>query len=108
LPLRAASRAAGARPPAHPLRFGLLFRLRVALRLRPRVELAADELHLRDLGGVALAEPEAQQARVAALPRLEARGQRVEQLRDDLAVLQILHHEAARGERADGARFGAR
>ena len=38
----------------------------------PWVELAADELDLRDLGRVAPAEAEAQQARVAAGPRLRS------------------------------------
>src|SRR5581483_8707435 len=77
------------------LRLGA-FLLRVAFGLRARIEFAADQFNLRDLGAIALAEAEAQQARVTAGPRRKARRDRVEQLRHDLAVLQILHDHAAR------------
>src|SRR5262249_30573721 len=42
---------------------------------------------------------EAQDARVAAGPRLEPRRDRVEQLRDDVAVLDVAEHEPARVQR---------
>ena len=51
---------------------------------------------MRDLGAVALAESNPQQACVAAGTVREARRQRVEQLGHHLAVLQILHDQAAR------------
>ena len=47
---------------------------------------------------VAPAEAQTQQAGVAARTRLEARRERVEQLGDDLAILHVLHHQAARVE----------
>ena len=88
-----------AQPPADAGRLGLgLLALPVGLRLRARVELAADQLDLRDLGAVAAAEPDAQQAGVAARPRRKARRQRVEQLADDLLVLEIVHQQPARVE----------
>src|SRR5439155_27264695 len=71
--------------------FGLA--LRVGLGLRARIELAADELDLRDLGAVALAVSDAQEARLAARPIGKPRREAVEQLRHDVAVLQILHDE---------------
>ena len=60
-----------AQPPADALglRLGGLGLRASAFGLRARVELAADQLDLRDLGAVAPAEAEAQQARVAARPR---------------------------------------
>src|SRR5438552_8396121 len=60
-------------------------RLRLGLFLRPffdfsaRVELATHELHLRDLGAVAAAIPEAQQPGVAARPLGKPRREGVEQ-----------------------------
>src|SRR4051794_886360 len=48
----------------------------VGFGLRPRIELAADQLHLRHFGRIALAIADPEQARVAARPRLEARRQR--------------------------------
>ena len=48
---------------------------------------------------VAAAEAEAQDARVAARPRLEARRDRVEQLGDDVAVLDVAQDEAPRVQR---------
>src|SRR5262249_35432675 len=80
------------------LRFGA-FLLRVRFGFGAGVELAADELDLRDLGAVALAIADAQQPGVAARTRREARRDRVEQLGHDLAVLQILHDEATRVQR---------
>ena len=64
------------------------------------IELAADQLDLRDFRAVAPAEAEPQQPRVAARPRLEPRRKRVEQLGDDLLVVHVAH---ARG----GARVSA-
>ena len=55
------------------------------LGLGVRIVLAADELDLRDLGAVAAAVAEAQDPRVAAGPRREARRERLEQLADDVA-----------------------
>ena len=71
----------------------------VGFGLGLRIELAADELHLRDFGAVAAAMAEPQQARVAAGPRREARRDRVEQLGHDLAVLQVLHDQPPRVQR---------
>src|SRR5689334_243161 len=75
-------------------------RRRVAFGLRTRIELAADELDLRDFGAVALAVADPQQTRVPAGPRGEAGRERVEQLAYDLAVLQIVHDEPPGGEHA--------
>ena len=69
--------------------------LRFGFRLRARIELAADEIDLRQVGRVALAEPNPQQARVATWTFDEPGRQRLEQLRDDLAILQVVHHQAA-------------
>src|SRR5207244_373319 len=77
-------------------RFGLrllAFALRFGFRLRARVEFAADQLDLRHLGAVALPVAETQETRVAALPCREARRDRVEELRHDVAVLQVVHDE---------------
>src|ERR1051325_9014250 len=91
----------GAQPPADALGLRLLaFGLRVAFGFRARVELAADELDLRDLRAVALAEADAKQTGIAARPIREAGRERVEQLRHDVAILQIHHHDAARAEQA--------
>ena len=97
---RASRSAAARRRPPTPFGFGVasVF-FGVGFGLRARVELAADQLDLRDLGGVAPAEAEPQQARVAARPRREARRERVEQLGDDLAILHVLHDQAARVQR---------
>jgi hypothetical protein len=59
------------------------------LGLRPRVELAAHQFHLRDLGSVALPESQTQKARVAAGPGLEAGRNGVEQLADDLTTPRL-------------------
>ena len=88
-----------------------------ALRLRPapclgllglgvRVVLAADQLDLRDLGAVAAAVAEPQDARVAARPLREARRDRVEQLADDVAVLDVAQRRG--GGRAARAAVGRR
>src|SRR4029079_4074191 len=56
---------------------------------------------------VAAAVAEAQDARVAAGTRLEPRGDRVEQLRHDVAILDVLQHETSRVQRAAvGAALG--
>ena len=57
-----------------------------------------------DFCTIAFAEPDAQEARVAARPRREPRRDGVEQLRDDLAVLHVLHDQASGSEDADFAR----
>src|SRR5262249_23331366 len=88
----------GAQAAAHALRL-LLLRRGGLLGFRVRVDLAADELDLRDLRAVAAAVAEAQDPRVAARPRLEARRDRVEQLRHDLAVGDVLQHEPPRVQR---------
>jgi hypothetical protein len=76
-----------AEPPGQPLlpALGRGLLLRVGRRLL-RVVLAADELDERDLRRVAPAVPGAQDADVAAGPPGEARGERVEQLPDDVLV----------------------
>src|SRR5262245_13930626 len=76
-----------ANPAAHRLLLGLLTGFGFGGFLgRARVVLAADELDFGDLGAVAAAEAEAQQAGVAAGPRGVARRDRVEQLGHDGAV----------------------
>jgi hypothetical protein len=85
-----------AQTPADRLCFRLRLGLRLAFGFRARIELAADELDLCDFGGVAAAEADAQQARVAARALGEPRRNHVEQLRHDLAVLQILHDQTPR------------
>ena len=96
---RAAARPPRAAARRRPWLFGFAA-FGVGLGLRVRIELAADELDLRDLGAVAPAVADAQQARVAARPRREPRRDRVEQLADDLAVLQVLHDQPARVQRS--------
>ena len=64
-----------------------------------RIELAADQLDLRDLRGVAAAMAELEDAGVAAGPLHEARRQLVEQLGDDGLVEEVAHHQAARRQR---------
>src|SRR5207237_1309 len=59
------------------------------------IELAAHQLDLCDFRAVAAAVAEPQDPRVTPRPRLEARGDRVEQLRDDVAVLDVAEHEPA-------------
>src|SRR5207249_2215686 len=71
----------------------LLLGLALLVGLRLRVELAANQLDLRDFRAVALAEADAQQTRVAARPIREPRRDGVEQLRHDVTVLQIVHDE---------------
>src|SRR2546426_4150075 len=88
-----------AEPAADALGFRLGRWLGAGFGLRARVEFAARELHLRDLGAVAAAIPEAQQPRVAARPLGKPRREGVEQLGHDGAVLQILHDAAARVEK---------
>ena len=75
---RSRSAAARSRPPT-PLVFGFASSAGV-FGLGVRIELAADQLDLRQLGAVALAVADAHQARVAAGTRREARRDRVEQL----------------------------
>src|SRR6185312_15920396 len=70
------------------------------LGLGVRIELAADQLDLRDFGAVAAAEAQTEDPRVAARPRLEPRRQRVEQLGDDGAILDLAEDETARVQRA--------
>ena len=94
---RRRSAAARSRPPT-PFGFGLLRRFGL-LGFRVRVVLAADQLDLRDLGAVAAAVAEAQDAGVAARPRLEARRDGVEQLAHDLAILDVAQHQPARVQR---------
>src|SRR6185436_5262418 len=91
---KALGRRAQAAADALGLRLG--FRGRGLLGFGVRVELAADQLDLRDFRGVAAAEAEAQDPRVAARARLEARRDRVEQLGDDVAVLDVAEHHPAR------------
>ena len=99
---RRRSAAARRRPPTP---FGLRLRGGLGLLgLGVRVVLAADQLDLRDLGAVAAAVAEAQDARVAARPRREARRDRVEQLADDVAVRDVAQHQAARVQRLAVAR----
>src|SRR5690348_6469768 len=92
----------GAQAPADALGLRLLAfaALCFGIRLGARIELAANQLHLRDFGAVALAVPDAEEPCVAAGPIGEARGEVVEQLRDDFPILQILHDETPRVERA--------
>ena len=89
----------GAQAAADALRLRLFGRLGGLLGLGVRVVLAADQLDLRDLGAVAAAVAEPQDARVAARPRLEARRDRVEQLADDVAILDVAQHQPARVQR---------
>jgi hypothetical protein len=74
------------------LAFGLV---RIDFGLRARIELAADELDLRDFGRVALAEPNPQQTRVTTRTLGEPGRERLEQLGHDLPILQVVHHQAA-------------
>src|SRR5204863_5937239 len=92
------SRRAQAAAHASALRL-LAFGPGLRLGFRARIEFAADQLHLCNLGAVALAIAEAQQAGVAARPLREPRRDGIEQLPDHLAILQVLHHHAARGQR---------
>src|SRR5258708_29684486 len=95
-----AAQALGCRTETSADSLGLRLRFfrRRAFGLRLRIVFAAHELDLRDLGAVALAEADPEQPRVAAGPRREARRQRVEQLGDDLAILQVPHDQTARGQ----------
>src|SRR5688500_12355963 len=61
-----------------------------------RVVLASNELHLRDLGGVATAEPDAQDPRVASWPLGKPRRHLVEQLRHDSLVDDLRRDETPR------------
>src|SRR5690606_23271205 len=88
----------GLQPLAHPLaRRRLRGRLGRRVGVRRRVVLAADELHLRDLGAVAAPEADAQQPRIAARPLGEPRRDLREELADHAAVLDVLQHEATGG-----------
>src|SRR4029453_12896962 len=62
--------------------------------------LAADELDLRHVRAVTATKADAQQAGVAARPRLEAGWNLLEQLADDGAVLDVLEDEPPRREQA--------
>ena len=96
LPAQALGR--GAQPAADALRLRLLGGFRL-LGLGVRVVLAADELDLRDFGAVAAAVADAQDPRIAARTRFEPRRDRVEQLADDVAVLDVAQHQAPRVQR---------
>ena len=87
--------------PAHALglfRLGALA-LGVRLSLGARIELAAHQFDLRDFRSVALAEPQPQQARVAAGPAGEPRRERVEQLGHHFLILQVVHDQPPRVQR---------
>ncbi len=61
---------------------------------RVRIELAADELNLSDFGRVAATVAQLQHPGVATQALGKARSQRVEQLRDDLAVGHVARDDA--------------
>src|SRR5262249_30380010 len=84
---------------ANALRLRLLLGRGLPLGLGIGVELAADELDLGDLGAVTAPVAQAQDAGVTARPRLEPRCNRVEQLADDVAVLDVAEDEPARVKR---------
>src|SRR5262249_3065627 len=94
--LAAAAQPLGRRAQAAADALGLRLLLGRRFRLGLRVVLAAEELDLRDLRAVAFAVSDPQQACVAARTIREAGRERVEQLRDHLAVLQILHDQPPR------------
>ena len=81
------SRTDGPRQSAKPpfLGFGLGF--------RAGVELAADELDLRNFSAVAPPIADPQKPGVAARPGGKPRRDRVEQFRHDLAILHIAHDQ---------------
>jgi hypothetical protein len=86
-PPRSRSAAARRRPPT-PLVFGAPSPFFASVSACARgLYFAADELDLRHLGRIALAEAQAQQTGVAARPRFEPRSKRIEQLLHDLLIL---------------------
>ena len=64
--------------------------------LAARVVLAADQLDVRDLGGIPAAETDPKNPRVAAGPLREPRRERFEQLADHFLVRQLGQHHPAR------------
>ena len=61
--------------------------------------LAADQLDLRDFRAVTTAVADSEDSRVAARPRLEARGNRIEQLADHVAIVDVAQDHPSRVQR---------